>query len=129
MWIDAPRSPHRPEQEVFCADARQVFERLPPDSRPVLAENPLVVLQSGKTPYVLDPFMFRVITRKNAAFGNDLWEKIAHKDFSAIILEFDPKAYPWWYRDTHFGEEFLPYLDANYSFNFSVGKLYVYTPK
>jgi hypothetical protein len=113
----------------FRVDAQQVLERLPADGRPVLAENPLVVLESGKAPYLLDPFMFRVATSKRPAFGKDLWEKINHKAFSAIILQFDPRTSGRWYSEIHFGGEFLQDLEANYSSNYNLGDMYVYTPK
>jgi len=117
------------DKPSFRVDVQQVLERLPADSRPVLAENPLVVLKSGKTPYLLDPFMFRVLTNARPAFGNDLYEKITHKGFSAIILVRDPQVFTWWYRDIHFGGEFLQDLEANYSLNYTLGGMYVYSPK
>ena len=113
----------------FRLDVQQVLERLPADSRPVLAENPIVVLKSGKTPYLLDPFMFRALTSERPEFGQDLWEKITHRGFSAIILVNDPRAFPSWYREIHFGGEFLQDLEASYSFQYSLGGMYIYRPK
>lgn len=115
----------------FRAEIQKVLENLPRDDRPTLAENPFVVLKSGKTPYVLDPFSFRVATNKRPALGRDLWEKITHKGFSAIILQGDPRSAraKEWYGEGNFGGEFLDDVETNYSFNYKVGGLYVYTPK
>jgi hypothetical protein len=115
----------------FRADARQVVELIPADGRPILAENAVVVLKSGKTPYLLDPFMFRILASTHPALAKEFWEKMTHQGFSAVILEYDPSSAEGkkWYTETHFGGEFLHDLDANYSLNATVGQMYVYTPK
>jgi hypothetical protein len=115
----------------FRADAREAVQRIPVDARPILAENPLVVLKSGKTPYLLDPFMFRILASTRPALANDFWEKMTHRGFSAVILQYDPRGAEGkkWYTETHFGGEFLQDLDANYSFSYTVGQMYVYIPK
>jgi hypothetical protein len=119
------------ERPSLRAEIQRVLEKVPADNRPVLAENSFVVLQSGKSPYMLDPFMFRVATSKYPALGADLWQKLSHQDFSAVVLERDPEgaAGEKWYREVHFGGEFLQDLKASYSFGYSVGHRYVYLPK
>lgn len=119
------------ERPSLRAEIQKVLEKIPADDRPVLAENSFVVLQSGKSPYMLDPFMFRVATSKYPALGADLWQKLAHQDFSAVVLERDAEgaAGEKWYREVHFGGQFLQDLEANYSFSYSVGNRYVYIPK
>jgi len=124
-----------PRRRSFPADAQEAVQRIPAisgaDSRPILAENPLVVLKAGKTPYLLDPFMFRILARTHPALAKDFWEKMTHRGFSAIILQCDPSSAEGktWYTEKHFGGEFLQDLDANYAFSYSVGDMYVYTPK
>jgi hypothetical protein len=115
----------------FRNDASEALRRLPTDTRPVLAENPLLIVKSGKSPYLLDPFMFRILAMKHPDFGGDLWEKMEHQGFAAILLQRDPATAEGktWYTDTHFGGEFLHDLDANYVFSYAVGKIYVYVPK
>ena len=49
----------------FRNDADEVLLRLHGDTRPILAENPLVVIKSGKSPYLLDPFMFRILAHRS----------------------------------------------------------------
>lgn len=115
----------------FRNDADEVLLRLHGDGRPILAENPLVVIKSGKSPYLLDPFMFRILAAKQPALAHDLWDKMKHRSFAAIVLQRDPATAEGreWYTDTHFGGEFLKDLDENYSYGFTVGRIIVYQPK
>jgi hypothetical protein len=119
------------QRHSIPADARDALAHIPVDTRPVLAENPVVVLTSGKAPYLLDPFMFRILANARPELARDLWEKMNHRDFSAIILDRDPASAEGkaWYTGTHFGGEFLQDLESNYSCSYEVGRLYVYTPK
>jgi hypothetical protein len=115
----------------FRVDAERVLALLPADTRPVLAENPLLVLKSGKTPYLLDAFMFRVLTEKRPELGKEMWDKISHKDFAAILLEHDPASGEGkeWFTETHFGGEFLHDLEANYLRRYDINDIHVYLPK
>lgn len=117
----------------FRAGLHEALRGLPADGRPVLAENPLVVLESGGMPYLLDAFAFRVFTLKRPELGRALYEKLNHKGFSAIVLMNEPggERSKNWYTDVHFGGEFLKNLEANYDFSRddSRGEFRVYTPK
>jgi hypothetical protein len=115
----------------FRTDVQLVLERIPADGRPILAENAAVVLKSGKPPYLLDPFMFRILASTHPALATDFWERMTHRGFSGIVLENDASSSEGrkWYTDMHFGGEFLHDLDANYSLGYTVGEMYVYTPK
>jgi hypothetical protein len=115
----------------FRVEAERVLAWLPADTRPVLAENPLLVLKTGKTPYLLDAFMFRVLARKRPEMGKEMWDKITHKDFAAIVLEHDPTSPEGkeWFTLTHFGGEFLQDLEANYSRRYDANEIHVYLPK
>jgi len=126
-------------RQSIPGDSREIVKRIPAangtegsaDPRPILAENPAVLLTSGQSPYLLDPFMFRILARSQPALAKDFWEKMTHRGFSAIVLLRDPGSAEGktWYTDTHFGGEFLQDLDKNYAYSFSVGQMYVYTPK
>jgi hypothetical protein len=115
----------------FRHDTAEVLRRLPADSRPVLSENPLIVVDSDRAPYLLDPFMFRILAMKHPELTGDLWEKMKQQGFAAIVLERDPATAEGktWYTDTHFGGEFLSDLNAHYALSFATAKSYVYTPK
>lgn len=113
------------------ADAREILAHVPDDGRPVLAENAEVLLATGNTPYLLDPFMFRILAASQPALATDFWEKMNHRGFAAIVLQFDPSSTEGkiWYTETHFGGEFLRDLEANYSLQRTVGQMWVFTPK
>lgn len=113
------------------ADAREIMAHVPDDRRPVLAENAEILLAAGKTPYVLDPFMFRILAASQPALAADFWEKMNHRGFAAIVLQFNPSSAEGkiWYTETHFGGEFLRDLQANYSLQRTVGQMWLFTPK
>jgi hypothetical protein len=113
------------------ADAREIMAHIPDDGRPVLAENAEVLLAAGKTPYLLDPFMFRILAATHPDLAIDFWGKMNHRGFSAIVLQFDPSSAEGkaWYTGTHFGGEFLHDLQANYSLDRTVGQMWVFAPK
>jgi hypothetical protein len=115
----------------FRRDTAEVLGRLPADPRPILAENPLIVVNSHQTPYLLDPFMFRILARKHPELAGHLWEKMKQQGFAAIVLERDPATAEGkdWYTDTHFGGEFLRDLNEHYALNFATAKSFVYMPK
>jgi hypothetical protein len=118
----------------FRLDAERVLASLPPApqvSEPVLAENPLLVLKTGKTPYLLDPFMFRVFVGTHPEIGRDLWDRITQQRFPVILLEHDPRTPEGrvWYTEMHFGGQFLHDLNENYVFSQNVNDIFVYLPK
>jgi hypothetical protein len=115
-------------------DAERILASLPASaeaSEPVLAENPLLVLKTGKTPYLLDPFMFRVFVGKHPELGRDLWDRIKQQRFPVIVLEHDPRTPEGkiWYTEMHFGGEFLEDLNQNYDFSHNINEILVYLPK
>jgi len=52
-----------PQRRSIPADALEAIAHVPADGRPILADNPAILLAAGKTPYLLDPFMFRILAR------------------------------------------------------------------
>jgi hypothetical protein len=126
------------QRRSFPEDARAAVQRIAAangtvttDDRPILAENAVVVLEAGKAPYLLDPFMFRILALSHPALAKDFWERMTHRGFSAVILQKDPHSDEGkiWYTETHFGDEFLQDLDANYALSYTVGQMRVYIPK
>jgi hypothetical protein len=118
----------------FRQDAERILASLPPTaagSEPLLAENPLLILKIGKTPYLLDPFMFRVFIAKHPELGRDLWDRIKQQRFPVILLEHDPRTPEGkiWYTEMHFGGEFLQDLNQNYDFSRNINEILVYLPK
>jgi hypothetical protein len=111
--------------------SRRILKLVPEDGRPLLSQNPLWALKSGQRPYLMDAFMFRVITGKRPALGKDMWDMIKRRGFSGIILDADPTSEfgKRWYGEMEMGGEFLEDLDANYSFRANPEGLYVYLPR
>jgi hypothetical protein len=68
---------------------------------------------------------------KQPALAADLWAKMNHQGFAAIVLERDPATSEGkaWYTNTHFGGEFLRDLEANYALSFATKKSFVYMPR
>lgn len=99
--------------------------------RPILAENPLIPILAGQTPYVLDPFMFKMLSQRNSHFVDPLWKKLQKKEFSAVILENDPSS-RWgrrWYQKLHFGEGFVRNVLDNYKLSQAMNGEYIYLPR
>jgi hypothetical protein len=99
--------------------------------KPVLTENPIIAVEAGQRPCVLDPFMFRVFAVRDPKLAQPLWDKLDAKAFGAVVLEFDPRTTEgtFVYENVHFGPPFLQHLTANYEFVKQVGDLFVWQPK
>jgi hypothetical protein len=99
--------------------------------KPVLTEQPLIAIEAGQRPYVLDPFMFRVFAARDPRIAQPLWDKLDAKAFGAVVLEYDPRTGEgtYVYDSVHFGPPFRQHLTANYEFVKQVGDLFVWKPK
>jgi hypothetical protein len=99
--------------------------------QPILAENPLVPILAGQSPYVLDPFMFRVLSQRNPHFADPLWKKLQQKEFSEVVLEDDPstKSGRRWYLKVHFGNGFLQKVLDNYTLSQAMNGEYIFLPR
>ncbi len=95
---------------------------------PILAEHPLLPILAGQHPYLLDPFLFRVLWERDPSFAEPLWKKLKEKQFSAVVLQDDPSTPRGqrWYTFFHFGPEFIRRLDENYELVSKMGGQYVY---
>lgn len=131
-----------PEQAVLVEHAaidaqskREVSEQLleltKGLSRPVLAENPLLSIRAGQTPYVLDPFMFRILNERTPSYADGLWRRLRARSFGAVVLDLDPESDfgQSWYTSTDFGPDFLNELNANYYLQSRMGEHLIYLPR
>jgi multisubunit Na+/H+ antiporter MnhB subunit len=84
------------------------------DSVKVLSENPMLPIIAKKSPYILDPFMLRLIIRNDSAIRDSVFNSISHKEFSAIVFAQDPLREIWWYSNRHFGYDFVKKVIDNY---------------
>ena len=109
----------------------QTLALIPDRQRPILAENPLVPISAGQRPYMLDPFMFRILREGNPGFDEPLWRGLRQQAFSAVVLERNPHDARGveWYKSAFFGAGFIEALEESYHETGRVGMRVVYTPK
>jgi len=99
--------------------------------KPILAENPVIPLLAGQQPYVLDPWMLRLLRTRISGFGEPLLEGLRNQDFGAVVLCMaDPKTDfgRWWYETAHFGPGFASALNQNYQLAATVDDQKIYLP-
>jgi hypothetical protein len=108
-----------------------VVRELGNSKNPVLSENPWIPILNNERPYMLDPFMFRLISQKNPSIARDLWIKLHEHFFSAVILQTDPETVEGKqaFDDVHFGEGFVSNLLQYYTLAGRYGDFLVYRPK
>ncbi len=109
----------------------EVLALVPDQSRPILAENPLVPLAAGQRPYLLDSYMFRILDAADPSFGTPLREALARQEFAAVVLERHPHDDRGreWYRAAFFGDGFIDALERRYELVGEVGMRVVYRPR
>ena len=79
---------------------QQTLGFLGKQDKPILAANPLLPILAGQRPYVLDLWMFRMVSEKNRPFAKAMSDGIEQHKFAAIVLEdelgsqTDPYAFP-----------------------------------
>ena len=76
------------QQRGLLADALKL---IPDRSRPILAQNPLVPIAAGQRPYLIDPFMVRLISERTPALAEPLWHDFQTQRFAAVVLETNPQ--------------------------------------
>jgi hypothetical protein len=116
------------QQRGLLADALKL---IPDRSRPILAQNPLVPIAAGQRPYLIDPFMIRLIAERTPALAEPLWHDFQTQRFAAVVLETDPRTERAraLYRSAILGERFLQEMDRNYEIAGAVGTRTVYLPR
>ena len=116
-----------PRRQEFQA----VFEAVGNNPKPILADNPLIPVQAGQAPYVLDPFLFRAFNDRHPSFAKPLWNMLQQKDFSAVVTMVDPESElgATVYREDFFGPGFLKSLLENYKLFRKMNQNYIYLPR
>ncbi len=113
--------------------ARQVRE-MDNEGKPLFAQNPLIPILNGTRPFLLDPWMFRMLGRNDARLRQSLNEKVREQFFAVVVLggfsegfSADPRTvsgqsfFADWY-----GSDFLPTLFANYELTSSLPPYFIY---
>ncbi len=99
--------------------------------KPILSDNPLIPVLAGRPPYVLDPFMFRVISLHNPHFADPLWNMLRDKQFSAVVLINDPgsSAGQAFYNQIAFGPGFPRRVLDSYKLQLKMKEAYFLLPR
>jgi hypothetical protein len=103
-------------------------EHLSP-GKAVLSEDPGLLVEHGRKPVVLDPFMLRRLADTRPAAVGQLVRRISQQEFELVVLVVplrDPDD-PWW-RDYHFGTEVINAVHGAYEFEQRIGGFYLYRP-
>jgi len=119
--LDEYRSPSQlfPEQLVsLVKDSEGV----------ILSENTVLPVYSGQKPYLLDPFMLRLVMQQDAEIRASVISDIASRKYSAIIFMRDPVIDTDWYSDVHFGDAFMNKVFEYYKESEKFGRYVVYRP-
>jgi hypothetical protein len=99
--------------------------------KPILSENPVVPVLAGQQPYVLDPWMLRLLRKNNPSFGEPLLDGLRHQAFGAVVLCMADPATSFgqrWYETVHFGPGFTFALNQNYRLAATFDDQRVYLP-
>lgn len=98
--------------------------------KPILGENPMLPMLVGQRPYVMDPFMFRVVRQHVLHFADTLFEEMQKQAFSAVVLTKDAQtaAGKAWYQNDIFGPDFLAALSEHYRLASVLDDQYIYLP-
>jgi hypothetical protein len=100
-------------------------------SKPILSENPVIPVLAGQQPYVLDPWMLRLLREGNPYFGEPLLQGLHNQTFGAVVLCMaDPRTKfgQWWYETGQFGPGFASTLNQNYHLVATFDDQRVYLP-
>jgi len=113
---------------------RLAYERVIQDlgtlDKPILAQNPMLPVLAGKRPYMLDPFMFQVLSRRHPEMKKDFMDRLGSHFFPAIVLTIDPDRQEDRANldEVFFGPGFVDQLLANYHLASRQENLLVYRP-
>ena len=109
----------------------QIVSEVTSSGQPVLSESPLLPILAGTRPYMLDPFMFRLISRQLPGAAEQMRRQLREGYFGAVILETDPLTQEGRRRLSyvHFGKHFLDGLLQNYQESERHGRYIIFRPK
>lgn len=99
--------------------------------KPILTENPVLPVLAGQRPYVIDPWMLRLLQTRQPSFGEPLLEGLHNQAFGAVVLFMrDPRSEEGkeWYERNNFGPGFLQALNKSYRLASVVDGQFVYFP-
>jgi hypothetical protein len=112
-------------------DPQQILRFVGDLHKPILAENPLLCIQAGQIPYILDSNNFRVINERDPSFAEPMWKRMRGQSFSAVVLILDPQSDTgqFWYKSVHFGPGFIDELYGSYYLAARISGQFVFLPR
>ncbi|MGD0342778.1 MAG: hypothetical protein ABSA76_13830 [Bacteroidales bacterium] len=108
---------------------QEIINIIKQDDAKILSEDPMLPILATKRPYMLDPFMLRLMIHSNSSIRDSIFDSIDHKKFSAIIFIHDPLKEIEWYSGLHFGYNFVNKVIYNYKEVINKDSYVVYFPK
>jgi hypothetical protein len=118
------RNDERGQMEMAIADTQRFYV-----NGPILSEDPLLPMLDGKRPYMLDPFMFRAVRKRDPDFAGEFWANLDQKRFKAVILHGPPDDPAYSTDEYDFGPGFIDRLEQGYVLTSVHGTFYVLLPK
>ncbi len=108
-----------------------VLQTVSNNPKPILADNALIPVLAGQTPYILDPFLFRVFNSRHPRFAKPLWKMLQNKNFSAVVTLVDPNSElgATVYNQDFFGPGFRKNLLENYKLSVKMEGNYIFLPR
>jgi hypothetical protein len=97
----------------------------------VLAENPIIPVLLRQRPYILDPFMLRIIRNNHPELRTDLPDRLRKGEFDHVLLfSADPRTPRGRSRLSTdvFGDGFLDALEEKYRLERELGNQMIYVP-
>ena len=130
-WTLPQRILRQGEAHSGRAAAVQVVREASSTGLPVLCESPLLPILAGTRPYMLDPFMFRLISRKSPEVAERMRQQLRQGYFSAVVLQTDPLTEGGERRlkNVHFGRKFIDGLLHSYQESERHGRYIIFRPK
>jgi hypothetical protein len=122
---------HGPDIQPRRRQLQEAFAIASKSGKPVLSEDPTLLVANGVRPVMADPFTFRILQMKDRALAAALWRDIERHRFGAVVLRSDPRTPNGqaWQRDMHFGPGFADRLMQSYSFSTEHYGYLIFVPK
>ena len=118
-----------PFENQQVAQVRAFLRQVNIGKKPVFSWNPLFPALEGERPFLIDPFMFRLLRRGDPRFASVLHARLTERSFGAVVLQSDPANEPGLaILADIFGPDFMPTLTANYELVGNFPPYLVYRP-
>jgi hypothetical protein len=90
-----------------------------PVTGPILSENPLLPIVANQRPYLLDAYMFRVLSTRQPSIASKMWDDMQSRRFAAVVI----------YDRHSFGPQFMDRLQTTYFLQDRQDDYEIYLPR